>query len=202
VSLASVSRPTFWIVAGPNGSGKSTLYGQTDIEGFGRSVWITNPDLLTARLRVAEGLAPEAANGTALDRIWDWLQASIDAHQTVGVETVLSTDKYRGLVLRAKKRGFEFRLLFVTLRTAEQNIERVRLRVAQGGHDVPEEKLRSRRERSFEQLPWFLDQADFALIYDNSGAAPTLIGQKVGGLIEIDPRAPQEIKAAIDTIKD
>ena len=37
-------RPILWIVAGPNGSGKSTLYDQTDIEDFGKSVWIINPD--------------------------------------------------------------------------------------------------------------------------------------------------------------
>jgi len=62
----------------------------------------------------------------------------------------------------------------VLLRTAEHNVERVRLRVAKGGHDVPEDKIRSRRERSFQQLPWFLDNSDFALLYDNSGASPKL----------------------------
>ena len=189
-------------MAGPNGSGKSTLYGQTDIEGFGRSVWIINPDLLTARLRSQEGLAPEIANGEALNRIWAWLTASIAAHQTVGVETVLSTDKYRALVTAAKARGFEFRLLYVTLRKAAQNVDRVRLRVASGGHDVPEDKIRDRRRRSFEQLPWFLDQADQALLYDNSGASPILVGQKIAGVIEIDPRAPDEIKTAVESLKD
>ena len=88
-----VEAPRFWIVAGPNGSGKSTLYDSTDIEGFGRSVWIINPDLLSARLRDQEGLDALAANREALDRIWAWLEASIRAHQTVGVETVLSTGK-------------------------------------------------------------------------------------------------------------
>jgi predicted ABC-type ATPase len=34
------------IVAGPNGSGKSSVYQDADIEAFGRSVWIINPDLL------------------------------------------------------------------------------------------------------------------------------------------------------------
>jgi predicted ABC-type ATPase len=48
--------PVFLIVAGPNGSGKSSAYQDTDIEAFGRSVWIINPDLLTARIRAVEGL--------------------------------------------------------------------------------------------------------------------------------------------------
>src|ERR1700722_8389555 len=110
-------KPVFWIVAGPNGSGKSTLYDRTDIEGFGRSVWIINPDVLSARMARQENVPLLVANGQALDRIWAWLEESIQAHQTVGVETVLSTEKYRALVGRAKALGFEFRLLYVLLRT-------------------------------------------------------------------------------------
>ena len=79
------------------------------------------------------------------------------------------------------------------LRTADQNVERVRIRVAKGGHDVPEDKIRSRRERSFQQLPWFLDQADAAHIYDNSGAKPKLVGRKRDGILTIDPDAPEPI---------
>jgi predicted ABC-type ATPase len=110
--LPRIEAPQFWIVAGPNGSGKSTLYDSTDIEGFGRSVWIINPDLLTERIRLNETMSLAEANGEALNRIYDWLKASIRAHQTVGVETVLSTDKYRSLVTRAKGFGFEIRLLY------------------------------------------------------------------------------------------
>lgn len=44
-------RPIFWIIAGPYGSGKSSLYNETSIEGWGGSVWIINPDLLTLNLK-------------------------------------------------------------------------------------------------------------------------------------------------------
>jgi predicted ABC-type ATPase len=202
VSLQKLEAPRLWIVAGPNGSGKSTLYDATDIEGFGRSVWIINPDILTARLHTQERLPLDKANGEALNRIQAWLDASIQAHQTVGVETVLSTPKYRVLVEQAKARGFEIRLLYVTLRNANLNVQRVRLRVATGGHSVPEDKIRSRRERSFQQLPWFLDQADVALIYDNSGVSPVLVGHKHDDSIQLDPRAPREIKVAVESIRD
>lgn len=133
----------------------------------------------------------------ALDRIKAWLRASIRAHQIVGVETVLSTAKYRRLVREAKSFGFEVRLLYVLLNSADLNVERVRLRVAKGGHGVPENKIRERRERSFKQMPWFLDQADFALIYDNSGAHPRLVCRKQKGLVEIDLDAPQPVKEAV-----
>jgi predicted ABC-type ATPase len=195
--LKILDKPCFWIVAGPNGSGKSTLYNRADIEGFGTSVWIINPDTLTESICSQEGFSVFDANSEALDRIWTWLKASIRAHHTVGVETVLSTAKYRRLVRTAKSYGFEIRLLYVMLDTVELNIERVRLRVAKGGHGVPEEKIRQRRERSFQQLPWFLAQSDMALLYDNSGITPKLIGRKQGGIIVIDPDAPGIIKDAV-----
>jgi predicted ABC-type ATPase len=194
--LAKIEPPRLWIVAGPNGSGKSTMYARTDIEGFGRSVWIINPDLLAAYISEQEKVPLPRANGEALTRIMKWLRSSIKAHQTVGVETVLSTSKYRKLVRSAKDFGFEVHLLYVTLDTPQRNIERVRLRVAKGGHKVPEDKIVERRERSFKQLPWFLAQADFALLFDNSGAEPKLIGRKIKGIVEIDPAAPDAIKKA------
>lgn len=169
-------QPTLWIIAGPNGSGKSSLYNRTDIEGWGGSVWIINPDLLTMRLVEAERLSLSKANGTALDRIMDWLQASIEVHQTIGVETVLSSDKYRPLVTKARDRGFRVNLLYVVLKDAELQLKRIAIRVAEGGHDVPREKVISRRIRSFEQLSWFLRNADACYIYDNSTADPELIG--------------------------
>lgn len=193
-------RPRLWIVAGPNGSGKSTLYDSTDIEGFGRSVWIINPDILAERIRRNERKALLRANGEALDRIRAWLNASLDAYQTIGVETVLSTDKYRTLVKTAKARGFDVRLLYVVLRSVEMNIERVRLRVAKGGHAVDEDKIRARYERSLAQLPWFLEQVDTALIFDNSGESPLPVGRKADGVVEIAPSAPDAIKRAAERI--
>jgi predicted ABC-type ATPase len=199
VPQRSVDRPALWIVAGPNGSGKSTLYDKTEIQGFWGTVWIINPDALTARIREREGLDLLAANGEALDRIEKWLTTSVDAYQTVGVETVLSTDKYRALVDHAKSRGFHVRLLYVTLQNAELNVERVKSRVKRGGHDVPEQKIRARRARSFQQLPWFLERADYALVFDNSGAKPVVLAEKVNSKFKIEDQASKEIRSAVDT---
>ena len=167
-------------------------------QGFWRTVWIINPDALTARIREREKRQLLSANGEALDRISRWLTTSVDAYQTVGVETVLSTDKYRALVDHAKSRGFSIRLLYVTLRTADLNVERVKSRVRMGGHAVLEEKVRARRERSFQQLPWFLGQADYALVFDNSGAKPVVLAEKIAGRFKVEDQASTEICAAIE----
>src|SRR5215510_14441803 len=197
----SVEPPTFWIVAGPNGSGKSSFYQTLEYETSARPIWIINPDLLTVRLQQVEGLELRAANLEAVKRIEAWLEVSIRAHQTVGVETVLSTDKYRRLVEAAKAIRFKIRLTYVILDSPERNIERVRLRVKMGGHAVPEDKIVERYARSLAQLPWFLDQADEAWLYDNSDPSPRLIGRKTGGVITRDPDALPQIVAAIETIR-
>jgi predicted ABC-type ATPase len=174
--------PVLWIVAGPNGSGKSSLYNRTDIEGWGGSVWIINPDLLTQQIVDQEGLKLYQANLTAVQRIQRWLDTSIDAYQTIGVETVLSSSKYRNLVQWARLRGFQVRMIYVLLRSAALQIERVRIRVSEGGHDVAEEKIVSRRQRSFEELSWFVRHVDQCHIYDNSTGSPTLIAERIEDL--------------------
>ena len=197
MSSPNAEPPVFLIVAGPNGSGKSSTYLDTDIEAYGRSVWIINPDLLAARIRIVEGLDLDPANLEAVRRIETWLEASIAAHQTVGVETVLSTPKYRRLVEKAKQLGFEVRFIYVLLDSPQRNVERVRLRVMKGGHDVSTEKVIERHVRSLEQMPWFLDRADRAWLYDNSGAKPKLIGEKLSGIVTLAIDAlPVVIEAA------
>lgn len=200
MSSSKDKRPELWIVAGPNGSGKSTLHESINIETKNGSIWIINPDLLSARIADVERLDSKQANIEAVKRIENWLEASIRAHQTIGVETVLSTSKYRRLVKAAKKLGFQINLIYVLLATPEMHIERVRLRVKKGGHNVPTEKILERRKRSLRQLPWFLGQADRAWLYDNSGADPKEMGTKSNGTITLDPGALPEINLAVKNI--
>jgi predicted ABC-type ATPase len=189
--------PRFLIIAGPNGSGKSTAYEQSVVELRGRAFRIINPDLLAKRLQDAESLSADEAGVEAVRRIEAWLETSILAGHSVGVETVLSTAKYRRLVEKAKRLGFEIQLIYVLLESVELNVDRVALRVRRGGHAVPEDKIRSRYERSLAQLGWFFTQSDLALIYDNSGASPRLVGQKNDEGSWVDVAAPQDLLKAL-----
>lgn len=196
-SSESAEKPAFLIVVGPNGSGKSGAYERSDARFDGRTFWIVNPDRLTARLSQIESLPLRDANIAAVTRIEAWLEASIAVHKTIGVETVLSTGKYRRLVDQAKVLGFEIWLLYVVLETPDLNVSRVDLRVRKGGHAVAEADIRSRYARSLAQLPWFIDHADRAWLYDNSSAELRLVGVKRDGTVTIDPSAPAVLIQAL-----
>lgn len=164
------------------------------------SVWIINPDELAKRIRESEGLGLDPANIAAVERMRVWLDASVDAYQTIGVETVLSTDKYRTLVQAARSRGFQISLIYIYLDSADLNVERVQVRVRKDGHAVDEGKIRSRRLNSFAQFPWFFSQADTVDVFDNSGAKPELVLTKRDDSITVYDDIIPEIVEAVDSV--
>ncbi len=185
------------IIAGPNGSGKSSTYVGSDVETGGRSAWIINPDLLTARIQEVEGLdlreenlkAVKAHRGVARSL---YRRASDDRRRDRPVDGEISPAG------RTRQRPrLRVSLAYVLLDSPGLNVERVRLRVSKGGHDVPEDRILARHARSLAQMPWFLEQADQAWIYDNSGAVPRLVGTKVGGAVTIDASAPIAVREAL-----
>jgi hypothetical protein len=69
------------------------------------------------------------------------------------VETTLAGNSYLQMMLDARGRGYEVVLVYIGTGTVEINLARIRNRVLAGGHDVPEEDVRRRYRRSFENLP-------------------------------------------------
>ena len=85
------------------------------------------------------------------------------------IETVLSDYRKLDYIHLAKKLGYRIYLYFVSTKDVEINIRRVAQRVAQGGHDVPEEKIRKRYDKSLGLLFDTIKLCDRAYLFDNSG---------------------------------
>jgi predicted ABC-type ATPase len=83
-------------------------------------------------------------------------------------ETVLSTKRNLFLLRKAKEKGYEVQCIYVLTCNADINVARVRARVLEGGHDVPEDKIRKRYKKGMELLPEIISVCDKMLIYDNS----------------------------------
>jgi predicted ABC-type ATPase len=158
-----------WIIAGPNGAGKSSvaavILAKQRIPGLTK----LNADEVNAELRkLYPHLPPERMNLRAAQFIDSIVADCIDHGLNFTVETVLSTDKYRKAVADAKAKGFKFGLIYVSLWPPDLSPERIKIRVAKGGHDVEHGKAIERYHRSHKQLTWFASQADRMVVLDNS----------------------------------
>jgi predicted ABC-type ATPase len=72
------------------------------------------------------------------------------------------------MMVDARVRGFEVVLVYIGTENVEINLARIRNRVLAGGHDVPENDVRRRYQRSFENLPTAMERADHTILFDNS----------------------------------
>jgi len=166
-------QPSVFVFAGPNGSGKSTIANK--MERFGTYV---NAD----DIKKAYGLSDlEAAKKAESLR-----NMLLNQGRDFSFETVLSTERNLLLLQRTKAQGYEIQCIYVLTSDVNINVGRVKARYIFGGHDVPEEKIRSRYVRALALLPKLLNVCDTLLIYDNTDV-PVPIFIKNGKVIKIEP---------------
>ena len=159
---AAQGGPCLLVFAGPNGSGKSTVTKGMPVVGL-----YVNADEIK---RISGCSDLEAAREAEQIR-----ELLLSQRKDFTFETVLSTDRNLDLIRRAKKAGYKICVVFVLTRDCEINVRRVRKRVLAGGHDVPEDKIRSRYTKSLNSLSPLVRIADMTRIIDNSGNEPLLI---------------------------
>lgn len=163
-SPASPQKPQVWVLAGGNGAGKSTFY-QSFLAPHG--VKFVNADLLAKKIAPAE---PELASYDAA-KIAEYLRYDLLAQfSDFCFETVFSHSSEIDFIADAKIKGYEIILVFIHLETDELNLARVSQRVAQGGHNVPTEKVISRIPRTLKAIKKVLPLLDEFHLLDNSSA--------------------------------
>ena len=155
-------RPVMVAIAGPNGAGKTTFY-HAHIERAG--LRLVNADRLASEL----DLEPYAAA-----RVADSLRRElVRQRESFALETVFSDpvgDKL-GFLQEAAVGGYTVVLCFFGLSKASLSAERVAMRVSQGGHDVPPEKLKSPFPRILANLKSAITVLPHVLVFDNSDLA-------------------------------
>ena len=155
--------PTLVVIAGPNGSGKSTLTAAVDFEGRANLV---DPDAIAGRMNPSH---PETAAGPAAREAIARCRGYLAEKTSFAVETTLAGKRALTFMREAKSAGFQIQLLYVALSSPELHIQRVRLRVSQGGQDVTDQDIRRRCARSLAHAPEAVRLADETVIFDNSG---------------------------------
>lgn len=173
----------FIIFAGPNGSGKSSIISSlsknispSPFEKRGislNSITYVNADFVTRN----DPIISQMPNGIEKDiAAWNatntWRDHTLECGSDCIWETVFSDPRRLDEIKKAHDLGYYIILVYVTTLSPDINVERVNLRVQNNGHGVPEDKIRSRYERTTTLIPKILSEVDEGYIYDNSSANP------------------------------
>ncbi len=157
--------PNLYIIAGCNGAGKTTASFTVLPELLGCKEFV-NAD------EIARGLSPFQPEKVAIEagrimlsRIDDLLKLK----QDFAFETTLASKGYVRTIERAKANGYFVTLVFFWLEKVELAMERVKARVAAGGHHIPDEVIRRRYKAGVKNFLLLYKQVcDYWMVIDNS----------------------------------
>jgi predicted ABC-type ATPase len=157
-----------------------------------------NADIVARQLDPSH---PERVSFAAGRSVLRELARTIKARQDFVYETTLSSHQSIELIRHALLgAGYEVGLVFVALRDADLNVERVAQRVSEGGHDVPDLVVRRRYEPSMMRLGDALRLVHGTMVYDNSSSdGPELLLQIANDVIELnslDAAKPMHLRIA------
>jgi predicted ABC-type ATPase len=167
--------PNAYIIAGPNGVGKTT-FAREFLPHYADCKNFVNADL------IAQGMAPFAPE-TAAFRAGRLTLSEIRLqarHQAdFGFETTLSGRSYLNVIRNLKDQGYAVHFFFLWVPEVDLALSRIRGRVLEGGHNVPEVDVRRRFDRSMGNF--FLHYrplADSWFLFNSSIKPPSMIAFK------------------------
>jgi len=174
--------PNLYIIAGCNGAGKTTA-SYTILPEMLHCNEFVNAD------SIALGLSPFnpesqsfSAGRLMLKRIKQLMAEKVD----FAIETTLTTKSYKQLILDAKSYGYIVTLVFFWISSSKLALDRIKIRVKKGGHDVPKEVVERRYKRGLENLfRIFIPICDYWIIMDNSTDNSIIIAE---GNLNVDKK--------------
>lgn len=179
-----MTKPILYIISGCNGAGKTTA-----------SLTIL-PEILKCREfinadEIAKGLSPFHPEEVAIEAGKIMLQridVLIAKGVTFAIETTLATRSYKSLVKKAQEKGYEVILLFFWLPSPQMAEQRVALRVASGGHNIPTDVIHRRYWLGLKNLfEIFVTIVDKWSLYDNtSDIVPIVENGEVKNLSQLN----------------
>lgn len=166
--------PNLYIIAGCNGAGKTTA-------SFTLLPEMLNCEEFINADEIARGLSPLNPDKAAIEagrimlaRINKLILNQFD----FAFETTLATKSYIRTIELARKSGYQITLVFFWLDTVDLAKERVRTRVREGGHDIPENVIKRRYYSGlFNLFELYLQKSDYWMIFNNSKSPSELIAE-------------------------
>ncbi|MBF0505847.1 MAG: zeta toxin family protein [Nitrospirae bacterium] len=166
------------IIAGPNGAGKTTFAREFLPKEGGCPVFV-NADLIAAGI---SPFLPEQASFHAGRLMIEEIKRHVLQGDNFAFETTPSGKTYAVMIPEWQRIGYNIKLVFLYLPDVKIAVERVKYRVEQGGHNIPEKIIRRRYEKGWKNFQsLYKHLVDAWILFDNSGMTPGLIdkGEKL-----------------------
>ena len=184
----TTQRPNVIMLAGPNGAGKTTSSRSLLAQALKVTTFV-NADI------IAQGLAgfdPESAAWEASRIMLERLDELAEKQEPFAFETTLAARSYVQRIEKWRSEGYCFQLYYFWLPSADLAVQRVALRVKNGGHNIPEDTIRHRYSQSLKNLfGLYMPMADVWQVYDNEKQGPArLVARGTGNEVQrvIDKR--------------
>jgi len=166
--------PNLYIIAGCNGAGKTT------------ASYTVLPEMLNCKEfvnadEIARGISPFQAEKAAIDAgkiMLTRIQELINLQVDFSFETTLSARHFIKLIKEAQNKGYFVTLVFFWLNSVDLAIHRVKIRVSEGGHNIPEDTIRRRYKTGISNLiNKYISICDYWIIVNNSEGPFNLIAE-------------------------
>lgn len=189
----TAGRPTLFLIAGPNGAGKTTFY-ETVLAARLAAPFI-NADIIQRDEMIDPSVeAAYQAAAIAEARRREFMAEG----RSFVMETVFSHPSKLGLLRDARDAGYRMIVFHLGLASANLAVARVKERVKQGGHKVPEQKIRDRFARNQQLIRQAVLMADRALVFDSSAlnTRPTVLLETANGqVVDCSEERPDWLEA-------
>lgn len=165
-----------YIIAGCNGAGKTTA-SYTILPEMLKCKEFVNAD------EIARGISPFKPDSVSIqagkimiERIKNLISCGTD----FALETTLATRTHANVIKFAQENGYKVTLVFFWLSLPSLAVERVKMRVESGGHNIEEKTIRRRYDIGIKHLfSLYIPLCEFWMIINNSTLPPELIAEGV-----------------------
>ncbi len=166
--------PHLYVISGCNGSGKTTA-------SFNFLPQILECDEFINADEIARGLSPLNPNKAAIESgriLISKINKLMGEGKDFAFETTLATKSYTRTIQKAKSLGYQITLIYLWLDTVNLAFERVKSRVIEGGHNVPNNTIQRRYYSGIKNLfELYIPICDYWMIFDNSLTPSELIAE-------------------------
>lgn len=166
--------PNLYIISGCNGAGKTT------------ASYTILPEMLDCKEfvnadEIARGISPfkpESVSIQAGKIMIERMDNLMSNGTDFAIETTLATRIYAKIIKYAQERGYRVTLLFFWLSMPNLAVERVKMRVASGGHNIEEKTIRRRYDIGIKNLfSLYIPLCEYWIIINNSSIEKEMIAE-------------------------